>query len=129
MRLRATIAVCLSLFIALFLLAGMAPAQQISGSISGVVQDAQGAVVPNAKVTLINQTQGATERELNSSAEGRFMFTPLLPATYTVTVEAAGFKKYTKTDMALPAGEQLGLPPIMREVAPPRIPLPSQPMP
>jgi len=116
MRLRATIAVCLSLFLSLFLLAGMAPAQQISGSISGVVQDAQGAVVPGAKVTLVNQTQGATERELNTSPEGRFMFTPLLPATYSVTVEAAGFKKYTKTDMALPAGEQLGLPPIALEV-------------
>ena len=32
--------------------------QQSSGSISGVVQDSQGGVVPNANVVLINQAQG-----------------------------------------------------------------------
>ena len=62
-------------------------AQQSSGSISGVVQDSQGAVVPGAKVTLINQAQGGVARELPASAEGTFFFTPIIPGTYTVTVE------------------------------------------
>ena len=49
---RAALAVALIFFIApLF-------GQQSSGSISGVVQDSQGAVIPNAKVVLINQAQG-----------------------------------------------------------------------
>jgi hypothetical protein len=44
--------------------------QQSSGSISGVVQDSQGAVVTNAKVALMNQEQGTVVRELPTSAEG-----------------------------------------------------------
>jgi hypothetical protein len=91
-------------------------AQQSSGSISGVVQDSQGAVVPGAKVTLINQAQGGVARELPTSAEGTFFFTPVIPGTYTVTVEAAGFKKYVKADITLFAQDRVGLPPIPLEI-------------
>jgi hypothetical protein len=84
--------------------------------ISGVVQDGQGAVVPGANVILINQAQGATFRQLESSAEGTFVVTPVPPGTYTVTVQKAGFKKYTKTDVRLFAMERVGLPPIMLEL-------------
>ena len=105
-----------SVMFALLFLAGIAAAQQVSGSMSGVVQDAQGAVVPNAKVTLINQTQGVTAMTATTGAEGTFVFTPLLPATYTVTVEAAGFKKYSKTEIVLFANDRMGLPPISLEV-------------
>ena len=91
-------------------------AQQSSGMISGVVHDAQGAVVPNAKVELKNQEQGAIVRELASSADGTFSITPLLPATYTITVEASGFKKYSRTDIKLFAQDRIGLPPIILEV-------------
>src|ERR1035438_4293900 len=91
-------------------------AQQISGSISGVVQDSQGSVIPNAKVTLINQTQGSTAREVSTSTDGSFVFTPLMPATYTVNVEAPGFKKSSRTDIALDATGRIGLPPILLEV-------------
>jgi hypothetical protein len=91
-------------------------AQNSSGSISGVVQDAQGALVPNAKVTLINQAQGAVVRDMDTSGEGTFFFTPVIPGTYTVTVEAQGFKKYSKSDIVLDAQARVGLPPIALEV-------------
>src|ERR1035437_5487286 len=54
-------------------------AQQTSGSIAGTVKDKQGAVVPGAKVTLIDQSQ-ATQREQTSSAEGNFTFEALVPS-------------------------------------------------
>jgi hypothetical protein len=54
-------------------------AQQTSGSISGVVKDPQGAVVPGANVVITNQEQGAKVRELTTSAEGTFTATPLMP--------------------------------------------------
>ena len=91
-------------------------AQNTAGSISGVVQDAQGAVIPGAKVTLTNQAQGAVSRELPTSSEGSFVFTPVLPGTYQVSVEAAGFKKYVQSGIALDVNDKLGLPPIKLEV-------------
>jgi hypothetical protein len=107
------------LFVGLILLVGGAPlcAQTTSGSISGVVQDAQGAVVPNAKVTLTNEAQGAASaRDVATSAEGTFVYSPVLPGQYTVSVEAPGFKKYTKSAIVLNVNDRLGLPIIALEV-------------
>src|SRR5882724_6220435 len=68
-------------------------AQVATGSISGVIQDPQSAVIANAKVTLVNQSQGASSaRQIPTNGEGTFVFTPVLPGTYTLSVEAAGFK-------------------------------------
>ena len=72
------------------LLAVAMQAQQVPSSISGTVKDKQGAVVPGAKVTLINQVESG-QREQTSSPEGNFTFAELPPSTYTVTVEATGF--------------------------------------
>ena len=91
-------------------------AQQSFGSISGVVQDSQGAVVPNAKIEITNQDQGTVVREVSSSSEGTFTITPLPPATYTLAVELQGFKKYVKTDIKLFAQDRIGLPPVVLEI-------------
>src|SRR5712691_6257476 len=101
---------------ALLLCGTTASAQQSFGSISGVVQDGQGAVIPNAKVELTNVGQGAVVRELTTSSEGTFAITPLPPATYSLAVEAQGFKKYVKNDVKLFAQDRIGLPPIVLEI-------------
>src|SRR5215471_9416619 len=64
---------------------------RIVGSISGTVQDPNGAVVPNAKVVLKDQTTGLT-RETTTSDGGTFLFPDLANGTYSVTVAVAGFK-------------------------------------
>ena len=92
-------------------------AQTGAGSIAGVVQDAQGAVVPNAKVTLESPALGAgATRTLNSGADGGFTFTPVLPGVYTLTVELQGFKKYIQSNITLDVNDKLGLPAIALEV-------------
>ena len=91
-------------------------AQETSGSISGVIQDPQGAVIPNAKVVLTNESQGAAERDLNTTGEGAFSFSPVLPGNYRVTVEAPGFKKYTQSGITLNVNDRLALPPISMEL-------------
>jgi hypothetical protein len=107
----------LSLLIGVLLLGAIpAFAQQSFGSISGAVMDSQGAVVPNAKVELTNEAQGAVVRALLSSSEGTFVFTPLPPATYSLAVEAPGFKRYVKRDITLYAQDRIGLPPIVLEL-------------
>jgi len=92
-------------------------AQATAGSITGVVHDPQGAVIPNAKVTLTNEAQGAASaREVTTNAEGNFLFTPVLAGNYSLTVEASGFKKYTQSGIVLNTSDRLGLPVIALEV-------------
>ena len=92
-------------------------AAQTAGSISGTIRDPQGAVIPNAKVTLTNREQGASSaRQVESGAEGTFVFTPLQAGSYSVTVEAPSFKKYTQSGITLDVNERLGLPPISLEI-------------
>src|SRR6266516_3731480 len=101
---------------AMLLCGSTGSAQQSFGSISGVVQDGQGAVIPSAKVELTNTAQGAVAREVTTSAEGTFVITPLPPATYSLSVEALGFKKYVKNEIELFAQDRIGLPPIVLEI-------------
>src|SRR5262245_9820417 len=67
-------------------------AQNMSGSITGIVQDTSGAVILGARATLINQEQGVTARQTITNEEGIYLFAALSPAVYTVMVELPGFK-------------------------------------
>jgi hypothetical protein len=51
-------------------------------------------------------------RQLQTSAGGTFVITPVPAGSYTVEVEKSGFKKYTQSDIRLGATERVGLPPI-----------------
>src|SRR5712675_2342446 len=73
--------------------------QGTSGTITGVVQDATGALIPGVQVVLINQEQGAASRQTVTNEVGIYLFSALPAATYTVTAELPGFKKYKKTDI------------------------------
>lgn len=94
--------------ILLTLAAGLSFAQQISGSITGVVKDTQDAVITGARVTLIDQATGGT-RSTTSGNDGAFVFTPVLPGTYTITIEAPGFKKYEQKDVKVFASDRVTL--------------------
>jgi hypothetical protein len=75
-------------------------AQSYLGGVRGLVQDPGGAVVADAKVTLTNQEK-QTSRATVSSAQGEYVFSQVDPATYSVTVEAPGFKKTEKKDVVI----------------------------
>jgi hypothetical protein len=91
-------------------------AQNTSGSITGVVQDPSGAVIPGAQVSLINQEQGVTTTQTVTNEAGLYVFSALAASTYTVTVELPGFKTYKKTDIKLFVNDKFGMPPIVLEV-------------
>lgn len=91
-------------------------AQQTSATLSGVVKDNQGAVIPGARVVIMNQSQGAVARELKTEPDGSFTVYPLIPATYTVRVEATGFKNFARKDVILYANDRVALPPIVLEL-------------
>ncbi|MGH9510968.1 MAG: carboxypeptidase regulatory-like domain-containing protein [Terriglobales bacterium] len=65
---------------------------QFRGSLRGTVTDSQGAVIPNATVTLENKDTGRTMVS-TSDANGIYQFNALPPAPYNLTAEATGFKK------------------------------------
>ncbi len=96
------------LFMSAFLVTGSVVAQTVTGSIVGAVADANGATVAGASVTLTSETTKAS-REVKSDRDGNFIFTALLPGTYTVTVEQAGFKKFVKTSISLLPNDHLPL--------------------
>jgi hypothetical protein len=63
-----------------------------TGSITGFVKDATGAVVPGAKITLTN-TATNTQITAASDTNGEFQFPQLAPSTYSLQIEAKGFKR------------------------------------
>jgi outer membrane receptor protein involved in Fe transport len=69
--------------------------QTETGQITGTVKDKSGAVVPNAKVTLV-AVETNTTRTAITSAAGLYNFPSLKPAVYKVTVEAAGFERFER---------------------------------
>lgn len=69
--------------------------QTETGQITGTVQDATGAVVPNATVTVRNVATGAT-RTTTTSDSGVYTVTNLLPGTYQVTIASGGFANWSR---------------------------------
>jgi Carboxypeptidase regulatory-like domain/TonB dependent receptor-like, beta-barrel len=75
-------------------------AQLYSGSITGVVSDPSGAVIPGAIVTLTDVSKGYNFN-VTSDATGRFILRNIPPSTYTLKVSAPGFKISTRADIVL----------------------------
>jgi len=66
-------------------------AQAGRGSISGLVTDPTGAIVPGAKITLLNQGNGVTQHSV-TTAGGLYSFVSLSPGVYKVTASMKGFE-------------------------------------
>ena len=64
-------------------------------AITGTVTDASGGVLPNAKV-IVTQKNTSISRVVTSNGTGQFNVSSIPPGTYTVSIEATGFKKYVQ---------------------------------
>jgi hypothetical protein len=83
---------------------------QTSGSatLRGAVRDPQGAVVPGATVILINE-RTKDERKATTSDDGGYSFSALTPGTYTIKVEAQGFKTAEQSGIAVETSSTRGV--------------------
>jgi hypothetical protein len=63
------------------------------------VVDRQGKAVLDAKVSATDRAKGTAAHAV-IDAEGRLAFPNLLPSTYDIDIEGAGFKKYEERDQA-----------------------------
>src|SRR5437016_4032462 len=78
--------------IAFLLLSATLYGQGQYGSMNGAITDSTGAVIPAAKVTIVNTETGLTTTT-TSGADGSYTIPQVLPGVYNVAVELARFKK------------------------------------
>jgi hypothetical protein len=76
-------------------------ADNLYGTSRGTVTDQTGAVIPGATITIRNQDTGIS-RTAQSLGDGGFEFVDLLaPATYAVSVEKEGFRRFVSENIHL----------------------------
>jgi len=105
----------LALLGALFLLAGLCPAQ-VTARLSGSIVDPTGLAVPAATVDIFLPGGARPILSTVATAEGLFAFTGVAAGTYDVVITAQGFRKYTERGVVLAAGQETSLPAIRLEV-------------
>jgi outer membrane receptor protein involved in Fe transport len=88
---------------ALLLVASRGAAQVQTGSITGTITDASGAVLPGATVTLTGEKLIGGAAALVTDAAGAYRFDRLPPGAYTVKFELQGFKTVTRDDIRVSA--------------------------
>jgi hypothetical protein len=94
------LSMCARVFFVFAFLAGFCFAQTQTARLVGTVKDATGALVPNAKISAVhNETK--TRTDTTGNASGDFVLPALQPGTYTLNVEAAGFRKAVISDITL----------------------------
>ena len=95
----------LLLLLTLPLLLGPAQATVSTAQLRGTVQDPTGAVIPGAKVMLVNDTTGESS-EAGTDEFGRYLFNNLRPSSYTIRVESTGFNSVESLGVVLRVGQQ-----------------------
>jgi Carboxypeptidase regulatory-like domain len=83
-------------------------AQRDLGTVTGTVTDPQGAAVPSATVTIVEDATGLSY-QVTSGTDGTYTRPLLKPGTYTVTVEATGFQKAQQKGVIVIAGDRVGV--------------------
>jgi len=86
----------LSIFVAsIAILAAPARSQTFYGSIVGTVTDSSGASIQGATTTLTNIGTGE-RRVVTTPTDGSYRFVNLVPGSYKLDIEQAGFRRYTR---------------------------------
>ncbi|MDQ2745990.1 MAG: TonB-dependent receptor, partial [Acidobacteriota bacterium] len=96
-----------------FALMVSAQSQLTTGAISGTVQDANGAIVDGAQVTVLNEETNLT-RTLITNNDGLFV-APVLPVgNYTVKIEKEGFSVLEQKNLKVNVGRTTTIIPILQ---------------
>ena len=96
---RGSLAVC-ALFAGAFLLLPQAHAQAVYGSIFGTVSDPKGLAIPNATITVTDESKG-TSVVVTSNATGDYAVEHLIPDVYDLKVSAKGFQDFVTTGISV----------------------------
>ena len=80
--------------------------QAYFGTVSGVLTDATGAVIPGVKVTLTDQDKGYAFNA-TSDGTGRYLYRSIPPGVYSVTAEMSGFEKTVRTGVRVDVNQNV----------------------
>lgn len=94
------------LFLALIFLTLGASALAQEATIVGTITDSSGAVVPRAKVSVVNADKSFTRNLLSNSA-GEYLGADLPIGSYVIIVEAPGFRRLVRSGVTLQVGQTL----------------------
>ncbi len=97
---RKALVAALSLFLFLTVRPACMVAQQVTATLVGTATDTQGAAIPEAQVTATNTSTGVS-RPTTSNAQGDYRIEFLPVGSYSVTVNASGFKKFVQNNVVL----------------------------
>ena len=75
----------------------------VTGGINGKVIDPQGAVIPNATVTVTNNGTNASQNT-TATGDGTFRIANLQPGIYTLEVSSQGFSNFKRENVAVEVG-------------------------
>jgi outer membrane receptor protein involved in Fe transport len=81
-------------------------AAQVTGTITGTVRDATGAVIPGAAVTATH-TQTGISRSVVTDGTGQYVLPQLVVGNYQIQVTKDGFSRFLQTDVSLQANTQV----------------------
>jgi len=88
-------------------IASHALAQDITGSIVGLVKDSNGGVVGGATVTIKDTDKNVIVRTITTNSNGAYSAPLLLVGHYEVTIEARNFKRFTRSNLELNVNDRL----------------------
>lgn len=94
--------------VATLLMVGMAAFGDVTASITGVVKDPSGAVIPHVKITVVNVETGI-HRTTATNAQGSYSFPALPIGDYALDASAPGFKEYKQTGIRLDVNTALAV--------------------
>ena len=86
---------------ALLLLAGLPAAVFAQASITGIVRDASGAVLPGVTVEAASPVIIEKVRSATTDGTGRYVIPDLRPGTYRVTFTLPGFRTVVRDELEL----------------------------
>ena len=78
-------------------------AQLGTAGITGMVSDSNGAAIAQARVIVVNRSTGQS-RAVMTNGSGIYAIQSLLPATYDVKFQAAGFAEFIISNLAVRVG-------------------------
>jgi hypothetical protein len=81
-------------------------AQEFRSTLSGLVLDPQGAVIPNVKIQVVETSTGARAEAIAGST-GEYTIPFLAPGSYRLTAEAPGFKRYVQEGIQVGSNQRL----------------------
>ena len=90
----------------LILLSPTLRAQLYTGTVTGLISDPTGAVIPGAQIQLMDEQKGYVFTA-TSDTSGSYLFRSVLPGTYKLDVHATGFKSETRGGIILEVNHNL----------------------